>query len=308
MATCNVKTNTVRHMKTKGFLDENFIVRDPLFYAENARLSNLAREKYYVQNRKSLFFTHSLDNEQIKATPNEDMFRELQDRKDNPDDYRGSTTMELTDEEISQITTPNEENIVYKISKLEDNIVTDTYRAAFNNDPVGSLQEIYQQAISSPEERKGAANTVGEEMVQLAESHFGNLQDSLKQEIGKPITIKTSQLDVAHKPFEHTIFRGKKKVGFVITESDEGEYLSVVSAEINQPGEGIGTQAYQQIGQEAEYKGLQLRSDRLDRMNPASVGLWEKLVRIKKALKIGNHYYYGDIVPANNLPPIIPKC
>jgi len=80
---CNVQINTINHLKKKGYVDNNMMVINAMFFFENNKLSDLARNKYGVTNSGKLFTTERLVNEKIKAIPNEEMFEELQEKHDN---------------------------------------------------------------------------------------------------------------------------------------------------------------------------------------------------------------------------------
>jgi len=80
---CNVQINAINHLKKKGYVDNNMFVTNAMFFFENNKLSDLARNKYGVTNSGKLFTTERLVNEKIKAIPNEEMFNELQEKHDN---------------------------------------------------------------------------------------------------------------------------------------------------------------------------------------------------------------------------------
>lgn len=85
MSFCNVKDNTINSLKSKGYIDEFMFVKSPLFFSENNRLSDLARDKYAVEDDGKLFTTSRVqtsESDREKAVPNEEFFTKLQDRHD----------------------------------------------------------------------------------------------------------------------------------------------------------------------------------------------------------------------------------
>jgi len=75
---CNVKENTINHLKKKGLVNEYMVIKTAMFYDENNKLSNLARTKYNVTNKGKLFNVERLANDNYKAVINEKFFSELQ--------------------------------------------------------------------------------------------------------------------------------------------------------------------------------------------------------------------------------------
>lgn len=80
---CNVKINAINHLKKKGYVDDNMMVVNAMFFFENNKLSDLARNKYGVTNSGKLFTTERVITDKVKAVPNEEMFNELQEKHDN---------------------------------------------------------------------------------------------------------------------------------------------------------------------------------------------------------------------------------
>lgn len=80
--TCNVKLNSISHLKKKGLIDENMIIKNAMFFNENNILSNLARSKYGVTNQNTLFNWEDVNEKTTKAVPNEEFFNELQQKFD----------------------------------------------------------------------------------------------------------------------------------------------------------------------------------------------------------------------------------
>jgi hypothetical protein len=87
---CNVKQNTTDHFKKKGFVNENMVLTNAMFYYENNKLSDLARNKYGVTNQKKLFNVVRLSNDNFKAVPNEEFFSELQQKHNEYQDRSSS--------------------------------------------------------------------------------------------------------------------------------------------------------------------------------------------------------------------------
>lgn len=87
---CNVKQNTIDHLKKKGFVNENMVITNAMFFNENTKLSDLARNKYGVTNQKKLFDNVRLSNDNFKAVPNEEFFSELQQKHNEYQDAKPS--------------------------------------------------------------------------------------------------------------------------------------------------------------------------------------------------------------------------
>jgi len=82
MAFCNVKQNSINHIKEKGYVDSNMIVTNPMFFDENNKISDYARNKYGVENGQKVFNTVTLPSDKVKAVPNEVFLAELQKKHD----------------------------------------------------------------------------------------------------------------------------------------------------------------------------------------------------------------------------------
>ena len=82
MAFCNVKQNSINHIKEKGYVDSNMIVTNPMFFDENNKISDYARKKYGVESGQKVFNTVTLPSDKVKAIPNEVFLTELQKKHD----------------------------------------------------------------------------------------------------------------------------------------------------------------------------------------------------------------------------------
>lgn len=76
--TCNVRTNSINHLRNLGFIDNNMFVINAMFFNENNKLTDVARNKYNVKGPGRLFNTVTLPNDRVKAVMNESLFDELQ--------------------------------------------------------------------------------------------------------------------------------------------------------------------------------------------------------------------------------------
>jgi hypothetical protein len=82
MAFCNVKQNSINHIKEKGYVDSNMIVTNAMFFDENNKISDYARKKYGVESGQKVFNTVTLPSDKVKAIPNEVFLAELQKKHD----------------------------------------------------------------------------------------------------------------------------------------------------------------------------------------------------------------------------------
>jgi hypothetical protein len=87
------------------------------------------------------------------------------------------------------------------------------------------------------------------------------------------------------------INRNGEQVGQIKAVSD-GSNLVVNEANVTTPRQGIGIQAYRQLGEQADTAGLNLQSDTFNRLSPEATGLWEKLVTTGEAVKGENNYTF----------------
>jgi len=126
---CNVQINAINHLKKKGYVDNNMMVINAMFFFENNKLSDLARNKYGVKNSGKLFTTERLINDRVKAIPNEEMFEELQKKHDNfqttglsEDDindlYDGDAPIDIYNQEPVIPIAPIPKELTEKVKKL----------------------------------------------------------------------------------------------------------------------------------------------------------------------------------------------
>ncbi len=95
------------------------------------------------------------------------------------------------------------------------------------------------------------------------------------------------------------VYQGGKEIGTVYSEND-GTYLTTFDVDITRGLPNAGTYAILQLAEEAQSKGLQLRSDRIsDRMSEAYIKLWERFVKTGQAEIQGDHYVFTGL--SNNV-------
>ena len=90
-----------------------------------------------------------------------------------------------------------------------------------------------------------------------------------------------------------TINRGNTEVGDIVAIND-GTNLQVIQASITPSRQGIGIEAYRQLGNEAYKLGLTLTSDLFNRLSPEAIGLWDKLINTGEAVKGSDNYIYQE--------------
>lgn len=101
------------------------------------------------------------------------------------------------------------------------------------------------------------------------------------------------------------ILNGTVSVG-TISATNDGSYLNIIGTDITMQKQGIGTQSYIALGNEAFNLGLQLRSDKIStRTNEGSVGLWNSLVNQNLAEKVNDHYVFTGIGLSEQIPMIL---
>ena len=99
MAKCNLKQNAIRRLKDMNLIDDNMKVISSLFFTANAEYTNSAKQKYGVKNEGLMFDTEygretprlervpyyrtdEVKSTDIIAVPNDEFFKELQERFD----------------------------------------------------------------------------------------------------------------------------------------------------------------------------------------------------------------------------------
>jgi hypothetical protein len=89
MATnCDVKQNAISYFKKKDIVDDRLFINSPLFFIENDKLTDYAKQKYNLKTEGKLFdrtrivFTDPNIKDKFKLVPNDELFKELQERYD----------------------------------------------------------------------------------------------------------------------------------------------------------------------------------------------------------------------------------
>ena len=181
---CNVQINAINHLKKKGYVDNNMMVVNAMFFFENNKLSDLARNKYGVTNSGKLFTTERLVNDKIKAIPNEEMFEELQEKHDNfqksglsqedvNDLYNGDVPIDVYNQDPVIPIVPASPEIVKKVRALAEQMgisITDlnTYSKQSGIDVTGvnGVADAMRKVIAIAEGKEDVA--LVEELVHIA--------------------------------------------------------------------------------------------------------------------------------------------
>jgi hypothetical protein len=79
---CNVRLNTKSYLIKKGYIDENMVITNAMFFQENRDLSDFARSKYGLSNPNTLYTWKNISEMKSKAIENEEFFNELQNKFD----------------------------------------------------------------------------------------------------------------------------------------------------------------------------------------------------------------------------------
>lgn len=93
--TCNVRQNAIDYLKNKKVINDYMTIVSPLFYLENNKLTNYAKQKYGLKTEGSLFKSRRIVKQDIirggnaipvndvyKVDVNEELFKELQEQYD----------------------------------------------------------------------------------------------------------------------------------------------------------------------------------------------------------------------------------
>jgi len=93
--TCNVRENAIDYLKNKKVINDYMTIVSPLFYLENDKLTNYAKQKYGLKTEGSLFKSRRIVKQDIirggnaipvddvyKVDVNEELFKELQEQYD----------------------------------------------------------------------------------------------------------------------------------------------------------------------------------------------------------------------------------
>jgi hypothetical protein len=181
---CNVQINAINHLKKKGYVDNNMFVTNAMFFFENNKLSDLARNKYGVTNSGKLFTTERLINEKVKAIPNEEMFEELQEKHDNfqrtglsqediNDLYDGDVPIDVYNQDPVIPIVPASSELVKKVRALAEQMgisITDlnTYSKQSGIDVTGvnGVADAMRKVIAIAEGKEDVA--LVEELVHIA--------------------------------------------------------------------------------------------------------------------------------------------
>jgi hypothetical protein len=108
---CDVKQNAISYLKKKNVIDDRLFITSPLFYIENDKLTQYAKQKYGLKIEGSLFgrtrivFKDANVQDKYKVVPNDELFNELQERFD---------VLEVTEEEQ-----PIEQEEKEEVSKVD---------------------------------------------------------------------------------------------------------------------------------------------------------------------------------------------
>lgn len=181
---CNVRINTIDHLKKNQFIDDFSFVKTSMFFAENDRLTNIARTKYGLKGEGRLFTTETSSNNKIKVVLNEELFDELQKRHDFfqatqltedevNDLYNGEAPIDIYDQEGTAPLTQTSPDTIKKVKQILEKMgvtIKDlaTYAREANLDSTGinAVADVVNKVIAIAEGKENVALT--EEMVHIA--------------------------------------------------------------------------------------------------------------------------------------------
>lgn len=122
---CNVRNNVTSRMKERGYVDNNMIIINAMFFDQENSVKDLAKNKYGVRTNEMPFIKRELPSGKIKAIPNETFFSELQ-RKHDEYFSRNADQGRLFQKEGSTVSSKASPQLIRTVKDLLDRIGVST--------------------------------------------------------------------------------------------------------------------------------------------------------------------------------------
>ncbi len=294
--TCNVRENAIDYLKNKKVINDYMTIVSPLFYLENDKLTNYAKQKYGLKTEGSLFKSRRIVKQDIirggnaipvddvyKVDVNEELFKELQEQYDIVEQRKEKlqTKKELIKPGVEELFDSNPElaNQVYEALGFKQTVIQDDksyYRGQIEEPTVdkngnlvlyGREDELYKRAGLKS---KGISMT--DDLQTAIEYGNGQLEvaKNLKSEENIGIDLER-ELDKLDENGYYLIQIPKSISNEIVKEAGEvkviGDRLVIPKGQykIEQVVDGV-----EQITSQQKQQALQLYSQYLDSVFPDS--------------------------------------